>query len=161
MTEKCYCSDHRRRIVRICSANYLMDLAHHTSIQRSDSYTLPTINTILPVVDQVSNDVDFKFHVTKLVMEYMNYINPGQTTVGCSDQPLYALKTKIQWSCPQIFPIKSYFPFFGSLHIEQALLKIHGQLVKGSGIDNIIGMAGLPTAGLRTTVCDANSIKKS
>ena len=60
-----------------------------------------------------------------------------------------------------MFPIKSYFPFFGGLHIEQALLRIHGQLIKGSGIDDIIGMAGLPTAGLQTTVCDVKSIKKA
>ena len=58
-------------------------------MQRSDSSPLPTINTILPVVDHVSNYVDFKFHIMKLAMEYMNYINPKQTTVGCSDQPLY------------------------------------------------------------------------
>ena len=58
-----------------------------------------------------------------------------------------------------MFPIKAYFPFFGGLHIEQALLRIHGQLIKGSGIDDIIGMAGLPTAGLQTTVCDVNCEK--
>ena len=88
MAKKSYCSDHGRRIVRICSANYLMD-SSHASMQRSHSSTLPTINTILPVVDHVSNDVDFQFHIMKLAMEYMNYINSGQTTVGCSDQPLY------------------------------------------------------------------------
>ena len=60
-------------------------------------------------------------------------------TGDCSDHPIYALKKKIQWSCPNMFPIKSYFPFFGGLHIEQALLRIHGQLIKGSGIDDIIG----------------------
>ena len=68
--------------------------AHHASIQRSDSSTLPTINTILPVVGHVSNDIDFQFHIMKLAMEYMNYINIGQTTHSCSDQPLYALKNK-------------------------------------------------------------------
>ena len=56
--------------------------AHHASMQRSDSSTLPTIKTILPVVDHVSNDIDFQFHVMKLAMEYMNYINPGHTTVA-------------------------------------------------------------------------------
>ena len=35
------------------------------------------------------------------------------------------------------------------------------ELELGSGIDDIIGMAGLPTAGLRTAVCDVNSIKKA
>ena len=94
-----------------------------------------------------------------LAMEYLNYINPGQTTVGCSDQPLYALKKKIQWSCPQMFSIKPYSLFFGGLHIEQALLRIHGHLIKGSVIDDIIGMAGSPTAGLQTAVCDVNNIK--
>ena len=100
--------------------------AHHASMQRSDSSTLPTINTILLVEDHVSNDIDFQFHIMKLAMEYMNYINIGQTT----DQPLYALKNKFQWSCPQMFPIKSYFPFFGGLHIEQILLRIRGQLIR-------------------------------
>ena len=58
--------------------------AHHASMQRSDSSTLPTINTILPVVDHVSNDVDFQFHIMKLAMEYMN-------NISTLDRPLLAV----------------------------------------------------------------------
>ena len=49
----------------------------------------------------------------------------------------------------------------GGLHIEQQLLKINGQLTKGSGMDAIIGKAGLEYIGLATAFTDVNDIKKA
>ncbi len=71
-------------------------------------------------------------------MDYTNYLTPGQSTVGSSDQPLYAIKAKIQWSLPLKFPIKQYFAFMGGLHIEQECLVILGQLITGSGLEDIL-----------------------
>ena len=49
----------------------------------------------------------------------------------------------------------------GGLHIQQQLLKINGQLTKGSGMDAIIGKAGLEYIGLATAFTDVNDIKKA
>ena len=95
----------------------------------------------------------------KIAIAYTNYLNPGQVVVGCSDLPLYALKKVIQMACTSLFG-KSYFAFMGGLHIEQAALVCIGQLIKGTGMGDIIGAASLDTIGLETAVCDVNNIKK-
>ena len=79
----------------------------------------------------------------KVATDYTNYLNPGQRTIGCYDYPLYALKKKIQWANPTLFLSEQYLAFMGGLHIGQQRLKINGQLTKGSGMDAIIGKAGL------------------
>ena len=49
----------------------------------------------------------------------------------------------------------------GGLHIEQAAVVCIGQLMKGSGLDDIVDAASLDTAGLKTSVCDVSNIKKA
>ena len=52
------------------------------------------------------------------------------------------------------------------MHIEQNSLSAHGQLVRGTGLDNITDSLALTTicSGLKTALCEvnwANSIKKA
>ena len=96
----------------------------------------------------------------KISVAYTNYLNPGQIAVGCSDLPLYALKKVIQMSHANVFS-NSYFAFMGGLHIEQAALVCIGQLIKGTGMGDIINASSLDTVGLETAVCDVNNIKKA
>ena len=49
----------------------------------------------------------------------------------------------------------------GGLRIEQAAVVCIGQLIKGSGLDDIVDAASLDTFGLKTAVCDVNNIKKA
>ena len=95
----------------------------------------------------------------KIAVEYTQYLNPGQVAVGCSDQLLYALKEMIQWAHPDL--VLKYFCFMGGLHIEQAALVCVGQLITGSGMEDIVICASLDTIGLKTAVCDENNIKKA
>ena len=102
----------------------------------------------------------FRVKVTQMfAQDYTAYLNPGQITVGCADQPLYALKKQIQWQCPVRFK-DYYFCFLGGLHIEHTALLCIGQLLKGTGLETIITSASLDTIGLANAVCDVNDIKK-
>ena len=100
--------------------------------------------------------------------DYIAYLNPGQTTVSCGDQPLYALKKSLIWAHPEKF-LKPYpmsyvpdvFAFFGALHLEQVFLVCTGEVVKGTGLEDLLSSYGLKTVGLSTAVCDVNHIKKS
>ena len=134
--------------------------AFHGNKKRDKTENQITINAILPVIDHVSHSKELQYHVMKTSVEYTNYLNPGQVTVGCSDQPLYALKKTIQWSCPELFR-SSYFAFMGPLHIEQAGLVCIGLLIKGTGLDEVLALANIHTTGMQTAVCDVNSIKKA
>ena len=55
---------------------------------------------------------------------------------------------------------EGYFCIMGGLHIEQAALVCIGQLIKDSGLDDIVDAASLDTVGLKTAVCDVNNTKR-
>ena len=46
-------------------------------------------------------------------------------------------------------------PFFGPLHIEQNLLSCTGELVKGTGLDDVLRSAGVLMIGITTAFCEA------
>ena len=83
-------------------------------------------------------------------------INPGQTPVDCSDQPVFALTKELQFRFPKMF--QNYFPLFGGLHIEEFLLFLHGKLIKVSGLMESLNLQKLWTIGL-SAVVDVNGIK--
>ena len=89
----------------------------------------------------------------------VDYLNPSQVAVGVSDLPLYALERSIQMAYPE--ELEGCFCFMGGLHIEQAALVCIGQLIKGSGLDDIVDTASLDTVGLKIAVCDVSNIQKA
>lgn len=124
--------------------------------------SLSIVQTVLPVIHHPSNDANFQAHFMRVTIDYTRFLNPNQkTAVGCSDQPLYAIKKKLQWNHLDLFPESDYFPIMGGLHIEMQLLKLNGQLVKGTGLDTIIDQAGFSYIGLKTAIVDVNDIKKA
>ena len=91
-------------------------------------------------------------------MKRTEALNPGQTTVDVSDQLVYAPTKELQLRYPEIFA--KYFAIFGQLHIEQSLLVIHGQLIEGSGLEEILTENKSSTIGL-SAVVDVNNIKRA
>ena len=134
--------------------------AYHESKARDKLCKVPSIIVPLPLIDYKSSAPELQYHLMKTSIEYTQYLNPGQIAVGCSDQPLYALKKTIQWAYPDMFG-DTYFALMGGLHIEQAALVCLGQLLTGTGMEDIIKAASLDTIGLVTAVCDVNNIKKA
>ena len=135
---------------------------HHLEKSRDKSDKTSAINSVLPLIKSPSNDINFQAHIMNIAIEYTQYLNEKQgTAVGCSDQPLYAWKKKLQWSYPDRFSKNAYFPVMGGMHLEQQLLKINGQLVTGSGLDDVLDQAKLSYIGLKTAFCDVNDIKKA
>ena len=137
-------------------------VSHHVGKARDRSNYNKTIVGRLPLIDHVSNDIHLQAHIMKISIDSTKYLNVGQRkAIGCSDQPLYACKKKLQWANPDEFSKEDYFAFLGGLHIEQLLLAMNGDLVKGTGLDDIIKIAGLIYIGLGTAFTDVNHIKKS
>ena len=96
----------------------------------------------------------------EIIKKTINYLNPGQTPVDVCDQPVYALTKKIQWRYPDKFGNSSYFCLFGGLHFEQCILTIHGELIKGSGLENVISNIDMSVTGT-VSVVNGNHIKQS
>ena len=113
-----------------------------------------------PLLKDVVHTFDMQHHLISLFIEYTAVINPNQVaSVDCSDQPIYALSKINQWLFPKFAPPK-YFPIFGGLHIEKALLTSHGLLIGGSGLEDILGDKQIETIGLQTADVDINHIHK-
>ena len=55
-------------------------------------------------------------HLMQLYMKWTVVLNPGQTPVDVSDQPVYALTKELQFRHPEMF--SQFFPIFGQLHID-------------------------------------------
>ena len=99
-------------------------------------------------------------HLFSLFVEYTQTLNPQQlTTVDCSDQPLYAVSKNSQWLCPK-FAVPRYVALFGGLHIEKAMLVARGNLIRGSGLENLLGYKQIGTIGLQTAALDVNHIHR-
>ena len=101
--------------------------AHHASMKREHSYP-PGINTISPVIRNKVAKLNTQGHCMLENIRSTNVINPIQTPVDVSDQPVYALTKERQYRFPDLF--EKYFPLFGGLHIEQSLLVLHSQSQK-------------------------------
>lgn len=91
----------------------------------------------------------------------MEMLHPNQTAVHVFDQPLYALSKQVQWGCPLQFSASHYFVMVGGLHLEQAMLVVHGQVIKGSGLDHTLEMECISVIGLKTAAVDVNQIKRA
>ena len=97
-------------------------------------------------------------HLIHLNMKWTETLNPGQTPVDVRDQLVYALTKELQLRFPKIF--SNYFPLFGQFHIEQCLLVIHGQMIKGLRLLKILNENKFSMIGL-SAVVDVNNIKRA
>ena len=75
-------------------------------------------------------------HCMTLAINLTRTLNPTQTLI---DQQLYALTKGLQFR--SLYLLENHCPKMGALHIEQSLLSIHGQLIEGSGLDEILGLS--------------------
>ena len=90
-----------------------------------------------------------------IISNKINTLNPGQIPVDTVDQLIFALTKESMIRFPD-----KYFCLFGSLHIEKSLLIICGQVIKGSGLDEIMCTCGLSIAGADSLVT-VNDIKRA
>ena len=115
-------------------------------------------NSLLPLISDDINTLEMQCHTMRLNIKAVNALNPGQTPVDISDCPIYALTKEAIYRFPDKFP--GYCAMFGGLHIEQCLLVVHGQLVDGSGLKEILETCSLATIGVSAAV-DVNQIKRA
>ena len=117
-------------------------------------------NVVLPIIPKAVHTLSTQYHCMEIIKKTINYLNPGQTPVDICDQPIYALTKKIQWRYPDKFGNSSYFRLFGGLHFEQCILTIHGELIKGSCLENVLSNIDMSIIGTGSVV-NANHIKQS
>ena len=71
---------------------------------------------------------------------------------------MFALSKKLQFRYPSKY--NNYVTLLGGLHLEQAILAMHGQLIDGSGLLQLIEQYHFTTIGM-SSVVDVSSIKRA
>ena len=89
----------------------------------------------------------------------VDILNEGQTPVDTCDEPLFALSKEAQYRNRKLF--ENYL--FGALRIEQSFLGMHGDLINGSGLLEILNRLNFTTIGVSglSVKADVNSIKRA
>ena len=112
---------------------------------------------MLPVLQGKVSTFDIPAHLMHLNMKWTAVLNPGQTPVDVSDQPVCALTKVVQFCHPEIF--SQHFTIFRQLHIEQSLLVIYGQSIECSELVQILTENKFSMIGL-SAVIDVINIKR-
>ena len=55
---------------------------HHLEQCRDVRDKTPAINSILPLIKNASNDINFQAHIMNVAIQYTRYLNEGQGTAG-------------------------------------------------------------------------------
>ena len=97
---------------------------------------LPGIHAIVPLMNAAFHTLLTQHHCMQYRKKSVNFFNPGQTPVDVCNQSVYELTKEIQWREKDTFGSSG-------LHIEKSLLTVHGELVKGSGLENILSACDL------------------
>ena len=132
---------------------------HHSS-RKSLANTTPGIHSMMPPINRKIATLEAQYHLMTIIKATIHFLNERQIPVDVSDQPLFALSKELQIRLASVFGPGKYVCMFGDLHIEQSLLVLHGQIVKGSGLDDVLGSAKLSTIGT-STIVDVNDIKRT
>ena len=122
---------------------------------------LPGINTISPLLRDKVHTLNMQAHCMLLNINSVNILNEGQTPVDTCDEPLFALSKEAQYRNPKLF--ENYVVLFGALHIEHSFLGMHGDLINGSGLLEILNRLNFTTIGVSglSVKADVNSIKRA
>ena len=97
-----------------------------TSVKRYHSF--------LPLIDAPVHTIASQYHCMKTI----KYLNPGQISVDVCDLPVDALTKEVQYTNPEKFGPGKNFCLKGGLHIEMCILAIHGELIDGSRLYEIL-----------------------
>ena len=133
--------------------------SYHAS-QKRGSINICGVDTIPPSIREKVHKLATRCHCMNIISKTISVINPNQTPVDTCDQPVYALAKQIQWRYPELFGNSKYFSLFKRLHIEKALLIVHGEFIKASGLDKLLSQSNLSITGMENTVVNVTDIKR-
>ena len=74
-------------------------------------------------------------------------LNPAHALVDTANQPTFTLPKELTIQFPDKSGPVKYFCLFASLHIETSQFIIFCQVIKGSGLDEIMCTCGLSVVG--------------
>ena len=119
------------------------------------------INAMMPLINEKVSSIKSQYHCMKIIRDTIGFLNPNQIPVDVSDQPIFAFSKEVQLGYPSNFDPGLYLRdcMLVDQSIEHSMLIMHGEIIKGSGLECILEQQKLSTIG--TSIVDANAIKRS
>ena len=96
------------------------------------------INAVLPLLYEAAHSAAMILHGLNIAIMATNFLNPGQMSVVCFDQPLYTIGKQIQWRYPEEYGVGKILLIMGGLHIEKQLEQILGSYFNGSDLTDLL-----------------------
>ena len=109
--------------------------------------TCKDTSAMMPILRDDSKSPATIKHLINVLIQSINFLNPGQTAVIGLDQPLYALAKRIQWHQPLLYGEKKLVVMLGALHIEMVMLSCIGDLLQDSGWTIALSNSGVTSPG--------------
>ena len=96
----------------------------------------------MPLLTDCAHSPSTVKHSIEQIISATHRLNPGQVPVVTMDQPLFAIAKQLQWQYPEEIGEDKLVVVMGGLHIEQAVLKVLGDFLSGSGWTNVLSNSG-------------------
>ena len=94
--------------------------AYHSS-QRNNVPTKKVTSAVLPLFYESASSASMMKHSMDIALSITDFLNNGQLTFLCCDQPLYAFCKQLQWTYPEKYGLDKIFLVLGGLHIEKQI----------------------------------------
>ena len=115
---------------------------YHSNKERNAS-SVKGYHSLLSLIDAPVHTIASQYHCMNIIMKTIEYLNPGQIAVDVCDQLMHALTKEVQYRNPEKFGPGQYFCLMGDLYIEMCILAIHGELIYGSGLYEILSKSNM------------------
>ena len=141
--------------------NFLPRAAYFAS--RSDPPVAPPMKSHpLPLLLQQASNPETVAHVLKVAVAVIRHINPNQTPVVETDQPLYTVAKKLQWKfITSDFAEGKLLVSLGALHIEKMLWHASGIFHEGSGVTTAFANSGIANTGMAQSFLICSNITRT
>ena len=125
--------DNVRRIQKLAEAEQIVEQSHwaaYHAVRQQSSPTTKVVSAVLPIFHESAATRSMMKHSLDISLSTTNFLNEGQITIVCADQPLYAICKQLQWLHPSKYGLDKMFLMMGGSHIEKQIEQILGNILK-------------------------------
>ena len=114
----------------------------------------------MQLINKKVKTLKLQYHCMGIIKKIIYFTNKDQVPIDALDQPAYAISKEVQICYPLEFWPEKYICALGDLRMEHTGFLVHGDFIKGSGLDILFLHSKLSTNGT-SAVVDVNDIKPS
>ena len=129
--------------------------------EKANNHPPKSVQTMLPLFYEKAATAAMVKHSMSVILHATQILNPGQPAVIAADQPLFELAKFVQWASPETHGESKIIMKLGSLHLEKAFLTCLGDLLAGSGWENLLVEADIIGSGSAKGLLSAGHITKT